>query len=327
MLWAPALVATAGLLLLALGGEFLVRGAVGLARRLGLSNLLIALTVVAFATSMPELVVTVAAVLAEKPDLGLGNIVGSNIANSLLIVGAAALVVALPSPGGLSSRDAPALFAVTLLFLLLAFLTAPLAWPQGLLLLALLVAYLVGCYRQERRLGADSATAAEARDLARGAPARLDAALGLTTLGGAALALGAELLIDGSVVLARAAGLSDAAIGLTLVAFGTSLPELATAMAAAFRRQPDVVLGNVVGSNLFNLLAIAGLLCLPGRLPVAEEFRRFDLWVLMAATGALVLLLRRRRPIGRLAGALLVLAYAGFIWAQFHGGGLVAAPS
>ncbi|SMF60958.1 cation:H+ antiporter [Tistlia consotensis] len=316
MLWIAVLSALGGLLLLALGGELLVRGAVGLARRLGLSNLLIALTVVAFATSMPELVVTVAAALSDKPDLGLGNIVGSNITNSLLIVGAAGLIAALPPAAGLSRRDAPSLLGVTLLFLLLAFFTAPLAWPQGLLLLGLMGVYLVGCYRQECRVP-DGDAVNEVAELSEEAPARLDAALGLTALGCAALAFGAQLLVDGSIDLARAAGISDAAIGLTLVAFGTSLPELATSITAALRRHPDVVLGNVIGSNLFNLLAIGGVLCLPGKVPIAAEFRRFDLWVLAGCTVVLVLLLRRGRPIGRVASLLLILAYAGFLWAQF----------
>ncbi|MEX2631111.1 MAG: calcium/sodium antiporter [Tistlia sp.] len=324
MPWIATFSALGGLLLLGLGGELLVRGAVGLAKRLGLSNLLIALTVVAFATSMPELVVTIAAALSNRPDLGLGNIVGSNIANSLLIVGAAALIVALPTSAGISRRDAPALAGVTLLFLLLAFFTAPLAWPQGLLLLALLGVYLVACYRQERRRPTGEAVA-EVEELSEESPGRLDASLGLTLLGGACLALGAELLIDGSVRLARAAGVSDAAIGLTLVAFGTSLPELATAMTAALRRHADVVLGNVVGSNLFNLLAIGGVLCLPAAVPIAAEFRRFDFWVLAGATLLLVLLLRRHRPIGRLVGLFLIVAYAGFVWAQFHDGAGLAA--
>lgn len=325
MPWIAVLAAAGGLVLLALGGELLVRGAVGLAKRLGLSNLLIALTVVAFATSMPELVVTVAAALSNKPDLGLGNIVGSNIANSLLIVGAAGLITALPPSTALCRRDAPALLGVTLLFILLTLFTTPLFWPQALLLFGLLAVYLLSCYRLERRTG-DSEAAAEVEELSEGSPHRLDASLGLTVLGCACLALGAELLIDGAVRLARAAGVSDAAIGLTLVAFGTSLPELATAIAAALRRHADVVLGNVVGSNIFNLLAIGGVLFLPAQVPVAEEFRRFDLWALAASTLALVFLLRWRQPIGRGVSIALILAYAGFIWAQFHNGaGTVAA--
>lgn len=325
MPWPAILSALGGLLLLALGGELLVRGAIGLAKRLGLSNLLIALTVVAFATSMPELVVTVAAALAGKPDLGLGNIIGSNIANSLLIVGAAGMIAALPHTPGLCRRDAPAMLAATLLFVLLGFVVAPLFWPEGLLLLILLGSYLVACYRQERR-APDRAVTAEVEELSEEAPGRLDAALGLAALGGASLALGAELLIDGAVALARAAGISEAAIGLTLVAFGTSLPELATSVTAALRRHADVVLGNIVGSNIFNLLGIGGALALAGRVPIAEEFRRFDFWVLAATALVLVLLLRLRRPIGRAVSLALIAAYAGFLWAQFHNGaGLVAA--
>ncbi len=320
----PILSAVGGLLLLALGGEFLVRGAVGLAKRLGLSNLLIALTVVAFATSMPELVVTIAAALSNKPDLGLGNIIGSNIANSLLIVGAAGLIAALPPAPDLCKRDAPVLLGATLLFLLLAYATTPLYWPQGLLLLALLAVYLLACYRQESRRP-DSEAASEIEELSQEAPARLDATLALTAFGCASLALGAELLVDGAVELAKAAGVSDAAIGLTLVAFGTSLPELATSIMAALRRHADVVLGNVVGSNLFNLLAIGGALFVSSEVPVSEEFQRFDLWALGGVTLALALLLRRGQPIGRLTSAVLLVAYVGFVWVQFGNGAGMAA--
>ncbi len=305
----------AGLALLVLGGELLLRGAVGLARLLGLSPLLIGLTVVAAATSMPELVVTVAAGLDGRPIIGVGNVIGSNIANILLIIGAAAMIQAMHPPRSLARRDGAVMCGATLLTVALAFL-GTLFWAHGLIFLLLLGAYLVRSYQLERRDGR-AEIGGEAAEALESAPATWLPAIGLVGAGALGLVAGSELLIDGAVSIAQALGVSDAVIGLTLVAFGTSLPELATAVVAAFRRHADVAIGNIVGSNIFNLLGILGVLALVTPFEFSPELVSFDIWVMVGATALLMLVLARGRPIGRATALAFLLGYGIFIAAQF----------
>jgi cation:H+ antiporter len=309
-----------GLALLVLGGELLLRGAVGLARLLGLSPLLIGLTVVAFATSMPELVVTLVAGLEGRPIIGVGNVIGSNIANILLIVGAAALIQTMHPPRALAWRDGAFMTGATLVVVALAFV-GPLSWPHGAGFLALLAAYLVFSYLAERRQGTTEPDG-EAAEALEAAPQSWLPALALVAGGGGGLVLGSELLIQGAVSIAEAFGVSDAVIGLTLVAFGTSLPELATAVIAALRRHADVAIGNVVGSNIFNLLGILGVLALVVPFEFSPELLTFDVWAMLGATALLMLVLAVGRPIGRVTALVFLLAYAIFIAVQFQPAGL-----
>jgi cation:H+ antiporter len=304
-----------GLALLVLGGEMLLRGAVGLARLLGLSPLLIGLTVVAFATSMPELVVTLAAGLEGRPAIGVGNVVGSNIANILLIVGAAALIQTMHPPRELARRDGAAMTGATILMIGLAF-AGTLFWPHGLIFLILLGAYLVHCYVSERKAGA-SAPGGEAAEALEAAPQTWLPAVGLVVGGGVGLVLGSELLIDGAVSVAQALGVSDAVIGLTLVAFGTSLPELATAVVAAFRRHADVAIGNIVGSNIFNVLGIMGVLALVVPFEFEAQMLAFDVWVMLGATLLLMAILVLHRPIGKAIALVFLAVYGIFVYLQF----------
>lgn len=309
-----ALSLIAGLLLLTFGGELLLRGAVGLSRRLGFSTLLIGMTVVACATSLPELVVTLIAGLAGRPNLGVGNIIGSNIANTLMILGVIGVVCVVPPPARSVRRDALVMAGATLTFLFFAWL-APVSWPHGLLLLGLLALYLYRSYRDERRRAAPPST--ETREALAQAPRRLGLAVTAILLGTAALILGSHLLIEGATVIARAAGVSDAIIGLTLVAVGTSLPELATSLVAALRRHPEVALGNIVGSNIFNVLGILGTLALATPFAIPQELLDLEVWVLTLSTLGLGLLLWRRAPLGRPAGFALLVVYGAFIAGAF----------
>lgn len=284
-----------GLALLLGGGEVLVRGGSGLARGFGLSPLVVGLTVVSFATSAPELAVTLDAAVSGTPGLAVGNVVGSNIANVLLVLGLSALILPLAVRSSLVRRDVPVMLALSALLLVLA-LDGGVSRLDGLLLVVLLVGYVVWSVAGGRRAGPAGPPAGDGehdrRDAAGGrrtAGAMLrDGAL--VAVGVAALVLGADWLVGAATEVAGALGLSDMVIGLTVVAVGTSLPELATSVIAAVRGERDMAVGNVVGSNIFNIGAVMGLSAAvaPGGVPVEPSAVRFDLPVMVAV--ALLLL-------------------------------------
>ena len=316
----PILQTIGGFLLLFLGGELLLRGAVGLARILGLPPLLIGLTVVAAATSMPELVVTLTAGLSEVPDLGVGNIVGSNIANILLILGAAAAIRPIVTHPRVVLRDAGAVLIATALFIGFG-LIGPLGRIHGAVMLALLGFYLWFGYWSEMRArdaqaGAGAGPGEDLAGLGR-APTTTAAALGLVAAGTVGLVVGSDLLVAGAVEIARAAGLSETVIGLTLIAVGTSLPELATAIVAARHGHADVALGNALGSNIFNLLLVLGAFALATPLRLAPEVLRFDIWVMAGVTVAVIPIMLSGWRISRREGVLFLGLYAAYIWIQF----------
>ena len=311
-----------GFVLLFLCGEWLLRGAVGLSRDLGLSPLLIGLTVVATATSMPELVVTLTAGLGGAPDVAVGNIVGSNIANILLILGAAAVIQPIMTGLRVVARDAGAVIAATALFVALG-ATGSFGRPAGLLMLALFVLYIsLSCWRELRGKSAPAAPPAPKPDPQDAGSAARPLVLRLAYIvgGGIGLVIGSELLVTGAVDIARALQVSETVIGLTLVALGTSLPELATAIVAALRRHPDVALGNALGSNIFNLLLVLGALAVTTPVRVAPEVLRFDMWVMAGVTVAIVPVMLSGRRINRVEGAIFLALYAGYVWYQFQGG-------
>jgi cation:H+ antiporter len=302
----------AGFVLLFLGGEGLVRGSVGIAERFGLSKLLIGLTVVAFGTSAPELVVAVDAALSGAPEIALGNVVGSNIANILLILGIAISVAPIAIRGRAGLRDSMIAGLASLILFGLV-LGDVIDRIEGGILLLILAIYLAASYLRERRgkgpsipeQGADEFTTARPQSLR---------FLALLVVGGVvALVVGAEFLVSGSVSIARSLGVSDAVIGLSLVAIGTSLPELATAVVAAYRRHADVVLGNVIGSSIFNILAILGITSLIQPVAVADRFREFDVPVMMGASAILIFILFAAKGMGRATGAAMLIAYTAYM--------------
>ncbi len=295
-----------GLAALLLAGDALVKGAVNLSLKLGIPALIVGLTVVSFGTSAPELFVSVRAVLADAPGLALGNVVGSNIANVLLVLGLPALIAAVAVDRSLA-RDYWIMMAASALFIALA-LTGAFTWWLGLVLLAGLVLMLGDCFLRARAGRAQAMELEGAEDDIAATRIALYLALGL--LG---LPLGAHFLVAGSVNIATALGVSEAVIGLTLVAIGTSLPELATTTAAAWRREAGVALGNVLGSNVFNLLAIIGVASLFGAIPVPPEMLRFDLWVMLGASALLGAFIYTGRSITRAWGAVLLSLYLGYV--------------
>jgi len=300
-----------GLVLLVLAGDALVRGAVNLSLRLGIPALVVGLTVVAFGTSAPEMLVSVKAVLAGASDLALGNVVGSNIANILLVLGIPAMISVIHSSELGLGRGFLTMLAATALFMVVSFL-GPITWMHALVLLAGLALMLWDNYRTamaHRREGA----AADEEDLEGADPSMAWwKIIAFLIAGIVGLPLGADFLVDGASNIARALGISEVVIGLTLVAVGTSLPELATSVIAAVKKQADVAMGNVIGSNVFNLLGIIGVAGLVGTITVPEVMLQRDLWVMAGVSVLLVPFIMGRFNIGRGVGALFLLAYAGY---------------
>jgi cation:H+ antiporter len=306
----PWLLVAAGLFLLFYGGEFLVKGAARLALRLGITPLVVGLTVVAFGTSCPELFVSIRAALEGQGDIAIGNIVGSNISNIGLILALCAAVYPLKVAVQILRFDMPVLLGVSTVFLLML-LDGALSRIEGLALVVGLLVYLVVVVRMSRKEHRPEVDA----EFAEGVPkpdggAWKEPAFILAGL--VALAFGARFLIDGASTLARAFGLSEAVIGLTIVSVGTSLPELSTSLVAAFRKEGDIAVGNVVGSNLFNILCIGGL---SGALvPFSSPgVGLVDFGVMMAFTIVLLPLMRTGFTIRRWEGLVLVAAYVGYI--------------
>jgi cation:H+ antiporter len=297
-----------GLVILIFAGDALVKGAVNLALRLGIPALVVSLTVVAFGTSAPELLVGVKAILDGAPGLALGNVVGSNTANILLVLGIPALISGLVTERCETRRDYLMMLGGTVLFILLCF-AGPMTWWHGLILLATLALILAITFMSTR---------AQPEELEGADPNLPGWRIGLyLALGLVGLPFGADLLVDGAVDIAVVLGVSETVIGLTLVAIGTSLPELATTVMAAIRRHAEVALGNVIGSNLFNLLGIMGIAVLVGPVPVDENFLRADLWVMLAASLALIPFVFMRMNITRAWGVALTGVYAGYLWWLF----------
>ena len=300
----------AGFGLLFLGGEWLVRGAARVALRLGLSPLLIGLTVVAFGTSSPELFVSLKAVLTGHGGIATGNVVGSNIANVGLILGVCAMVFPLRVALQVLRVDLPVLLVVSALFWLLL-RDGVLDRAEAAALVLCLAAYLLVQVRLARRGVTPEITREFDQALPR--PARHPAVdVALIAGGLASLVVGGRLLVTGAVDLARAAGVSESVIGLTMVAVGTSLPELAASLVAAWRREGDIAVGNIVGSNLFNLLAVAGTCGLVAPLD-AQGVTAFDFGIMLALVIIVLPLMWSGFTLHRWEGAVLLLCYAGYI--------------
>ncbi len=314
----------AGLAGLVVGADLLVRGAGKLALSFGISPLVVGLTIVAFGTSAPEVAVSVSAVLNGKADMAVGNVVGSNIFNVLFILGLSALIVPLVVNRQLIRQEVPIMFGVSLLMAWLVLDGRVQAW-EGALLLAIMVGYTVFLIVQSRRETQSASAELQALDgdLAAPAPAdwdaRLPAQLALIATGLALLVLGSDWLVTAAVAFAQALGVSDVVIALTIVAAGTSMPEVATSITAALKGQRDMAVGNVVGSNTFNILGclgLSGLVAGSGGLVVAPSVLAFDLWVMLAVALACLPVFITGREIARWEGAVFVgyyIAYVGYL--------------
>ena len=309
----PWLFSALGLVILLLAGDALVRGAVNLSLRVGIPALIVSLTIVAFGTSAPELLIAIQAVHENADGIALGNVVGSNTANILLVLGLPALLRALHTSECDSRKNYIFMVAASVLFMALAFV-GTFTWVSGLILLVALFGVLFTAFREakaHRAAGEED----ELEDIDEADPNMPYWRIGIyLVLGLIGLPLGAELLVENATIIARMYGLSETVIGLTLVALGTSLPELATTLVAAMRRQADVALGNVIGSNMFNLLAIIGITTFIGPITVDPAFLHFDLWVMLAASLLIIPFVFFRQDITRIWGIALTALYVVYVW-------------
>jgi cation:H+ antiporter len=294
-----------GVLLLYTGGEALVRGAVRLASRLGVSSMVVGLTVVAFGTSAPELAATLASALRGAPGLAVGNVLGSNVANVGLILAVTASVYPLVGERTFVRREVPLMVAICAL-LIPVMLGGSVGRVEGALLLTVLALYL---WRLLRRGEVPTGDA----DPPGTVPVPLWRSVALVVVGVALLVVGARALVQGAVAIAEGLGVPDRVIGLTLVAFGTSLPELASSLVAAVRRETDIILGNIVGSNVFNVLAVLGATALVQPVPVAIADVGLDLVIVLLFGAALLPFMWRRGRLGRRGGLLLLTAYLAYV--------------
>lgn len=320
-IWLPLL---GGLVLLIVGGELLVRGAVQVASGLGVSPLVIGLTLVGFGTSTPELVTSVQAALSNAPGIAYGNIVGSNIANILLIAGVAAIISPMVIASKALKRDGVVMLAVAIAFSIIAFFV-PLGRGVGAVFVGALIGYIFLAFRQERSSAPQGHGAVYDKSLAlQETEAAIAPAVSprgplvvssMIALGGLVLVIvGGRLLVDGAVSFARGFGISETVIGLTIVAVGTSMPEFVTSVVAGLRKQGDVAFGNIIGSNIYNILGIGGATALiaPGAVPV--EIVGFDNLVMVGVSLALVIFAWTGLRIARREGAVLLAGYVAYIY-------------
>jgi len=306
-----------GLAVLVLGANLLVRGASKLALSFGISPLVVGLTVVAMGTSAPEVAVSVGAVLDGRTDIAVGNVVGSNVLNVLFILGLSALIAPLAVNVQVIRQEVPIVIGASVLLLVLG-MDGLLSFRDGALLFVLLIAYVVFVVRQSlRETQSADCYDGEVRPADPGAwDAKWPAQLGLIAAGLACLVFGADWLVTASVAFARALGVSDVVIGLTIVAAGTSMPEIATSVTAALKGERDIAVGNVVGSNIFNILGCLGLSALVSAdagLVVAPSLLAFDLWVMIAVAIACLPIFLTGREIARWEGAVFITYYAAYV--------------
>ncbi len=309
-----------GLILLVVAGDILIRGSVSIAEKFGVSKLVIGLTVIAFGTSAPELLVGIEAALAGAPTLSLGNVVGSNIANILLVIGLPAMFYPFDCDSFEVKRNYFIMLGGTVLFFMLATMS-PLTYMHAVILLVLLAAFLINSYKVGRldagQIESDKQISNQAYDDLDSlpeVPLKTPRASLYVIIGLGGLIFGAHILVDGSVDIARSFDVSEAVIGLSIVAIGTSLPELTTSIMAARHGHGDVALGNVIGSNIFNLFAIIGVTALIAPVPIPEEFLHIDLWVMAVASFVLIPYIAWKVRFTRLTGFIFVASYIIYLY-------------
>ena len=301
-----------GLVVLVGGGELLVRGSASIALRLRLSPLVVGLTIVAFGTSAPELFISVQAALDGSPDLAMGNVIGSNICNLALVLGATALITPVPVRRDSMQIDWPVAMGASLLLYLIV-QDNLINWPEGLLFIGLLIGYTYFIIRKSRRETKSAEEIAAELDL----PVPT-ASLGKDILfigaGIVGLALGSDWFVDGAKELAIAFGVSERIVGITVLALGTSLPELVTALVAAFKKETDIALGNLIGSNIFNILSILGITSVIASIRVNDVIINSDMIWMLLITFLVLPMMLSRRVIKRLEGAILLAIYVYYIY-------------
>ena len=298
-----------GLVVLVVGGEFLVRGAVAIAYRYKLSPLVVGMTIVSFGTSAPELLVSLRAALVGAPDIAIGNIIGSNIANLALVLGITTIIFPMPVKDDTIRIDWPMMMGATVLFYLAIVFDNKLNWYEGLAFVMILVTFVVWLIKKSRTENKE-----EEKIMQKEKATRMPYPILLVILGCVGLAFGANWLVDGAKIVAVNIGISDHVIGVTIIAFGTSVPELTTSCIAAFRKQTDISLGNLIGSNLFNILAILGITGMVKEIKISAEVFNYDIfWLLGLSLFILPLVLLQKR-ISRIGGVMLFAIYISYLY-------------
>ena len=291
-----------GFALLLGGGEVVVQGAVTIAKKMKVPPLLIGFTIVAIGTSLPELAVSLEAVAGGQPDIAVGGVLGSNVANVMLVLGTASILGAASDPGEGVRRDALAMILATLILLALV-IFGEITWFFGIMMLALLAGYYSYSYLNSKE---DSERKLEESWV----PDNIVIAMVVTIIGGALIWKGAEFLVDGATGIASGLGISEAVIGLSVVALGTSLPELAVTLVAGLRGQGGVAVGNILGSNMMNILGILGATAaLGGGIMISSNFADRDIWVVLVTSGLVAAMLLDDREIGKITGVSMVVGY------------------
>ena len=307
MVWLQALL---GLMVLLVAGDLLVRGAVNFSLKIKIPAFIVSLTVVALGTSAPELLVAIRAILDNSPGIALGNVVGSNIANVFLVLGIPALIAGINTRECNTRKNYVFMMIATVIFISVAFI-GNFSLPQGILFLILLALFLLITARDTLKMQNKTSNL----EVENADPTLVFWKIILfLSLGFIGLPIGADILVKNASLIAKSYGLSDEVIGLTLVALGTSLPELATTLMAALRKQAEVALGNVIGSNIFNLFAIIGITTMFGDIPIAPSFFNFDFWIMFGAGIVLFPFVYMRVNINRLWGAFLTLTYVAYLY-------------
>lgn len=307
---------TIGLILLLVGGELLVRGAVGLAEKLKIPPLIIGLTIVSFGTSAPELFISVGAVLDGVGGIALGNVVGSNITNVMLVLGLPAMTMAILCDEEGISKNLVIMLAITIIFMGMMAKGSLERW-DGIILLGLLVMFLYDQLRAARKARADAVQTTDYHDEVSAIPTSGWVIGGLLVAGIAALPIGAEFTVNAATIIAKSWHVSDEVIGLTILAIGTSLPELSTTLMASIRKSSSVALGNVVGSNIFNIAAIMGITVTIKPIIVTDHIIGLDMWVMLGSTVLLVLLAHYKKLIDFKKGAAMTIAYCIYVYLAF----------
>ena len=300
-----------GLLALVLGGEFLVRGAVSIALRIKLSPLVVGMTIVSFGTSAPELLVSLEAVLSGHPDVSVGAVVGSNISNLALVLGITVLIFPIMVNRDSIRFDWPLMFLATILFWLFAMNGVLDSW-EGILMLFILISYSTWLIVKSRKEGKVIQQEEEVAEISQGRTLIID--IFYLVLGFAGLYFGAEWLLHAVVILASEFGVSEKLISVSIVAFGTSLPELVTSAVAAYRKHTDISMGNLIGSNVFNILAILGITSLVAPIQISSEINQLDMYFLLAISILILPIMLFRRRIGLWKGLLLISFYGIYIY-------------
>tara|TARA_B100001123_G_scaffold391642_1_gene470168 strand:+ start:1855 stop:2808 length:954 start_codon:yes stop_codon:yes gene_type:complete len=303
-----------GLLLLVAGGEGLVRGSVSIAKKMGIPVIIIGLTIVSLGTSAPEMVISVLSTLDGKPDIAIGNVIGSNIANILLILGLTALIYPVTTDPDIIKRDGILMVLATIIMVIFAE-GGIIGRFEGMILLAITAGYLFSLFRRSRQ--SNSQDVVEEFEEETAFEYEWLTSIILIVGGMAALIIGAEFMVNGASELARIYGASEGVIGVTIVAIGTSAPELMTCLVAAYRKHSDIAVGNVVGSNFFNITAVLGVASTTAPMTVSQEFLQVDIWVMVVASTLLVPLMLSDKKVTRTEGGIMVFWYVAYLIYQY----------